>query len=405
MSHIPFKLKRGTSAEWETFNPTLSLGEIGVDMTRHMIKIGDGISSWNILPYVALSLGPTGETGEKGPTGQTGTTSLVTGPSGPTGPTGQQTGPTGQVSDLTGKTGPTGQKGSRSEETGPTGPTGPKSSLTGLAGPTGATGITGPEGPTGATGSTGPTGPSGTTGPTGSNPLNTFVSLTSPTPSNDITQGYSVGSLWYDTTKKILWKALSVSPAGNAYWYSITSQPFENVPTPFSVGTGSTGPAITYFSNYSLFMVPYTRQFYDKCKVWIHTNASENSGRKIKVAVYEGGGPQSGSSAVLKCQSNSLTSPVGFNFASLDLSAESGKNLFFDNTTTYTFAVCFSTTNTNPGEHRIGLFYTGTTNEFYARLSYSDANYIDNSFPQNLSLVTFSGGTDTRVCFRLYANI
>ena len=46
-----FQFRRATSAEWESVNPILREGEpaYATDIKRH--KIGDGVTSWNDLPY------------------------------------------------------------------------------------------------------------------------------------------------------------------------------------------------------------------------------------------------------------------------------------------------------------------------------------------------------------------
>lgn len=46
------QLKRATAAEWATLNPVLSAGEAGVDLTNHKLKVGDGTTAYNSLPYV-----------------------------------------------------------------------------------------------------------------------------------------------------------------------------------------------------------------------------------------------------------------------------------------------------------------------------------------------------------------
>lgn len=45
------QLRRGTSSAWNTANPTLSEGEPGLDTTLDKIKIGDGSTAWNSLPF------------------------------------------------------------------------------------------------------------------------------------------------------------------------------------------------------------------------------------------------------------------------------------------------------------------------------------------------------------------
>lgn len=47
-----FKLKRGYSAGWEQANPILQQGEPGVALDLYRIKIGDGVTPWNALPYL-----------------------------------------------------------------------------------------------------------------------------------------------------------------------------------------------------------------------------------------------------------------------------------------------------------------------------------------------------------------
>lgn len=51
-SRIQFR--RATAASWATSNPTLATGEPGVETDTHRLKIGDGTTVWNALPYAAL---------------------------------------------------------------------------------------------------------------------------------------------------------------------------------------------------------------------------------------------------------------------------------------------------------------------------------------------------------------
>ena len=46
------QLRRGTKSEWESLNPVLFIGEIGIDISGKRIKAGDGFSNWNQLPYI-----------------------------------------------------------------------------------------------------------------------------------------------------------------------------------------------------------------------------------------------------------------------------------------------------------------------------------------------------------------
>ena len=48
---IRIRIRRGSSSEWTSANPVLQLGEIGADMTKHGLKVGDGYTSWNDLPF------------------------------------------------------------------------------------------------------------------------------------------------------------------------------------------------------------------------------------------------------------------------------------------------------------------------------------------------------------------
>lgn len=47
-----FKLKRGTAARWAELNPILAQGEPGFVYDSNKLKIGDGITHWNDLPYI-----------------------------------------------------------------------------------------------------------------------------------------------------------------------------------------------------------------------------------------------------------------------------------------------------------------------------------------------------------------
>jgi hypothetical protein len=47
-----FKLKRGTAARWAEVNPVLAQGEPGYVYDQNRLKIGDGVTHWNDLPYI-----------------------------------------------------------------------------------------------------------------------------------------------------------------------------------------------------------------------------------------------------------------------------------------------------------------------------------------------------------------
>jgi hypothetical protein len=46
-----FKNRADTAINWATANPILGLGELGLETNTNKIKFGDGVSTWNSLPY------------------------------------------------------------------------------------------------------------------------------------------------------------------------------------------------------------------------------------------------------------------------------------------------------------------------------------------------------------------
>ena len=46
-----FKLKRGLAEAWARNNPLLQAGEPGYELDTRKLKIGNGTSKWNDLPY------------------------------------------------------------------------------------------------------------------------------------------------------------------------------------------------------------------------------------------------------------------------------------------------------------------------------------------------------------------
>ena len=71
MSFIQIQLRRDTAANWTSANPTLAIGEMGIEYDTQKFKIGDGSTPWTSLAYGGL-VGPTGPTGATGPTGPAG---------------------------------------------------------------------------------------------------------------------------------------------------------------------------------------------------------------------------------------------------------------------------------------------------------------------------------------------
>lgn len=49
------KLRRDTAANWDTINPVLAAGEMGVETDTGLHKIGDGSNTWGALQYAASS--------------------------------------------------------------------------------------------------------------------------------------------------------------------------------------------------------------------------------------------------------------------------------------------------------------------------------------------------------------
>ena len=50
------QIRRDIALNWSTENPILLQGEVGFDMTNNNIKIGDGIKTWNELPYLTTEV-------------------------------------------------------------------------------------------------------------------------------------------------------------------------------------------------------------------------------------------------------------------------------------------------------------------------------------------------------------
>ena len=47
------KHRRGTTLEWESNHYILKEGELGVNLDNGRMKVGDGLTSWERLPYFA----------------------------------------------------------------------------------------------------------------------------------------------------------------------------------------------------------------------------------------------------------------------------------------------------------------------------------------------------------------
>ena len=53
---VRIQLRRDTSTNWTTGNPTLANGELGVETDTGFLKVGDGTTAWNGLAYFATHI-------------------------------------------------------------------------------------------------------------------------------------------------------------------------------------------------------------------------------------------------------------------------------------------------------------------------------------------------------------
>ena len=53
------QFRRGTSSEWASANPVLSAGEIVLETDTKQVKLGNGVSNYNSLPYAFTQGAPT----------------------------------------------------------------------------------------------------------------------------------------------------------------------------------------------------------------------------------------------------------------------------------------------------------------------------------------------------------
>lgn len=69
------RLRRGSSVQWAASNTVLSAGEVGVETSDPpRVKVGDGVTGWNALPYILGAQGPQGAQGAQGAQGPAGAT-------------------------------------------------------------------------------------------------------------------------------------------------------------------------------------------------------------------------------------------------------------------------------------------------------------------------------------------
>lgn len=57
-----FQVKRANKETWIRVNPVLAPGEPGCELDTHLLKMGDGVTDWQNLPYVGFYNGPTVDT-------------------------------------------------------------------------------------------------------------------------------------------------------------------------------------------------------------------------------------------------------------------------------------------------------------------------------------------------------
>lgn len=49
---VTLRIKSAIANNWTTRNPTLALGEFGLESNTYLLKIGDGVRDWEHLPYL-----------------------------------------------------------------------------------------------------------------------------------------------------------------------------------------------------------------------------------------------------------------------------------------------------------------------------------------------------------------
>ena len=62
---MTLQIRRDTSSNWTTANPTLAAGQFGFETNTGRIKVGDGTTAWTSLAYRFESAGGVSD-GDKG---------------------------------------------------------------------------------------------------------------------------------------------------------------------------------------------------------------------------------------------------------------------------------------------------------------------------------------------------
>lgn len=72
---VQIQLRNDTAANWTSTNPTLAVGEMGVETDTDLFKLGDGTTAWTSLGYggVQGTAGTNGTNGTNGTDGADGT--------------------------------------------------------------------------------------------------------------------------------------------------------------------------------------------------------------------------------------------------------------------------------------------------------------------------------------------
>lgn len=53
---VQIQLRNDTASNWTSVNPTLARGELGIEIDTNKLKIGDGTTEWNDLPYSGIDV-------------------------------------------------------------------------------------------------------------------------------------------------------------------------------------------------------------------------------------------------------------------------------------------------------------------------------------------------------------
>lgn len=54
MAEIQIRVRRDTTANWTANNPTLGVGEVGLDTDKDRLKFGDGVTAWAALDFAPI---------------------------------------------------------------------------------------------------------------------------------------------------------------------------------------------------------------------------------------------------------------------------------------------------------------------------------------------------------------